>query len=234
MTSAGGESVSLSFVDSKWIGQFVVPNTITPGEKLIPVRLTDNYDSSRLITQSLFDDEVVYSLLIIENEAPLIVNYNISRNNEFFNFVQVPMNGEPISQVLEVTLEDPDGISSVQVKMGRLAPIGQSNDWILMVDDGSGVDRISGDDVYSLEIFARSSLPNGEIEILIRGTDIYLSTTAPEDQSVIIALEKIDLNSDTDNWILENDSLLIIIGLIFVLLLSVAGIMLVLRDSEFE
>ncbi len=234
LTSAGGESVSLSFVDSKWIGQFVVPNTITPGEKLIPVRLTDNYDSSRLITQSLFDDEVVYSLLIIENEAPLIVNYNISRNNEFFNFVQVPMNGEPISQVLEVTLEDPDGISSVQVKMGRLAPIGQSNDWILMVDDGSGVDRISGDDVYSLEIFARSSLPNGEIEILIRGTDIYLSTTAPEDQSVIIALEKIDLNSDTDNWILENDSLLIIIGLIFVLLLSVAGIMLVLRDSEFE
>ena len=234
LTSAGGESVSLSFVDSKWIGQFVVPNTITPGEKLIPVRLTDNYDSSRLITQSLFDDEVVYSLLIIENEAPLIVNYNISRNNEFFNFVQVPMNGEPISQVLEVTLEDPDGISSVQVKMGRLAPIGQSNDWILMVDDGSGVDRISGDDIYSLEIFARSSLPNGEIEILIRGTDIYLSTTAPEDQSVIIALEKIDLNSDTDNWILENDSLLIIIGLIFVLLLSVAGIMLVLRDSEFE
>jgi hypothetical protein len=234
LTSAGGESVSLSFVDSKWIGQFVVPNTITPGEKLIPVRLTDNYDSSRLITQSLFDDEVVYSLLIIENEAPLIVNYNISRNNEFFNFVQVPMNGEPISQVLEVTLEDPDGISSVQVKMGRLAPIGQSNDWILMVDDGSGVDRISGDDVYSLEIFARNSLPNGEIEILIRGTDIYLSTTAPEDQSMIIALEKIDLNSDTDNWILENDSLLIIIGLIFVLLLSVAGIMLVLRDSEFE
>ena len=144
------------------------------------------------------------------------------------------MDGEPISQVLEVTMEDPDGISSVQVKMGRLAPIGQSDDWILMKDDGSGVDRISGDSIYSLEIFARSSLPNGELEILVRGTDIYLSSTSPADQKLTINLEKTDSDSNSENWILENSSLLIAIGLIFVLVLSAVGVLLVFRNSEFE
>lgn len=234
LMSAGGESIDLNFIDSKWFGEFSVPNTMAPGERLIPIRLTDNFDSSRLTTQSLFDGEIVDSILIIENEAPVIVNYNISKDGDFSNIIQVPMDGEPISQVLEVTMEDPDGISSVQVKMGRLAPIGQSDDWILMKDDGSGVDRISGDSIYSLEIFARSSLPNGELEILVRGTDIYLSSTSPADQKLTINLEKIDSDSNSENWILENSSLLIAIGLIFVLVLSAVGVLLVFRNSELE
>ena len=234
LMSAGGESIDLNFIDSKWFGEFSVPNTMAPGERLIPIRLTDNFDSSRLTTQSLFDGEIVDSILIIENEAPVIVNYNISKDGDFSNIIQVPMNGEPISQVLEVTMVDPDGISSVQVKMGRLAPIGQSDDWILMKDDGSGVDRISGDSIYSLEIFARSSLPNGELEILVRGTDIYLSSTSPADQKLTINLEKTDSDSNSENWILENSSLLIAIGLIFVLVLSAVGVLLVFRNSELE
>ena len=234
LMSAGGESIDLSIIDSKWIGQFLVPNTMAPGERLVPIRLTDNYDSSRLTTQSIFDGRIVDSLLIIENEAPLVVNYSVSKDGEFSKIIQVPINEDPISQVLEVTMEDPDGISSVQVKMGRLAPIGQSNDWILMADDGSGVDRISGDGIYSLEVFARSSLPNGELEILVRGTDIYLSSTSPEDQRLIINLEKVDSNSGSENWIIENSSLLIAVGLVFLLVLSSVGILLVFRDSELE
>ena len=234
LISAGGESVPLTLIDSRWVGQFLVENGMAPGERLIPVRLTDNFESSRLTTQSLVGSLITDSLLIIENEAPMIISYNISRDGELSNFVEVPKDGDPISQVLEVKIDDPDGISTVQVKMGRLAPIGQSNDWILMKDDGLGVDRISGDNIFSLEILARSSLPNGEIEILIRGTDIYLSSTSPEDQGIIINLEKVDLDSGSENWILENDSLLITIGLIFILVLSAVGILLVLRNSEFE
>ena len=234
LMSAGGESIDLSFIDSEWIGQFLVPNTIAPGERLVPVRLTDNYDSSRLTTQSQFDGIIVESLLIIENEAPKVVNYNISKDGEFSNIIQVPIDGNPIAQILEITIQDPDGISSVQVKMGRLAPIGQSNDWILMKDDGLGVDRISGDGIYSLEVFARSSLPNGELEILVRGTDIYLSSTSADDQRLIIDLDKVDSNSGSENWIIENSSLLIAVGLVFLLVLSAVGVLLVFRNSEFE
>ena len=84
-----------------------------------------------------------------------------------------------------------------------------------------------------MEIFPRSSLPNGEIEIFVRGTDIYISTTDVNDQNLILKLDKIE-QSTADNWISENQSLLIVIGLSFVLLLAFAGILMVLRNSEID
>ena len=157
--------------------QFQVPYIIAPGERLVPIRLIDGNESSRLITKSLINGVEISSILFIENEAPTFTNYSIIRDNEISDKVIVPQSGDPIPQVLEISMVDPDGLSSVQVKMGRLAPIGESNNWILMKDDGFGADRIANDGIYSLEIFPRSSLPNGEIEIFVRGTDIYLSTT---------------------------------------------------------
>ncbi len=233
LMSAGGESIQLSLIDSVWVGQFQVPYSIAPGERLVPIRLIDGNESSRLITESIINGEKISSLLIIENEAPKFINYSIVIDGEFSDSVTVPRSGDPIPQVLEVSMSDPDGLSSVQVKMGRLAPIGESNSWILMKDDGDGVDRVANDGVYSLEIFPRSSLPNGEIEIFVRGTDIYLSTTDVNDQNLILKLDKIE-QSTADNWISENQSLLIVIGLSFVLLLAFAGILTVLRNSEID
>ena len=46
LTSAGGESIPLSLIDSKWVGQFQVPYIIAPGERLVPIRLIDGNDSS--------------------------------------------------------------------------------------------------------------------------------------------------------------------------------------------
>ena len=233
LISAGGESVPLTLIDSMWVGQFQVPTSISPGERLVPIRLTDRNDSSRLITSFFVDGGEISSTLVIENEAPAFVNYSIVRGNDASDTVSVPQSGDPISQVLEIVMIDPDGLSSVQVKMGRLAPIGESNNWILMKDDGLGVDKNANDGVYSLEIFARSSLPNGEIEIFVRGTDIFLSTTDLDDQSLVIKLDKTD-ESITDNWILDNRSVLIIIGLLIVLCLSFAGILMVLRNPDFD
>ena len=233
LMSAGGESIQLSLIDSVWVGQFQVPYSIAPGERLVPIRLIDGNESSRLITESIINGEKISSLLVIENEAPKFINYSIVIDGEFSDSVTVPRSGDPIPQVLEVSMSDPDGLSSVQVKMGRLAPIGESNSWILMKDDGDGVDRVANDGVYSLEIFPRSSLPNGEIEIFVRGTDIYLSTTDVNDQNLILKLDKIE-QSTADNWISENQSLLIVIGLSFVLLLAFAGILMVLRNSEID
>ena len=175
----------------------------------------------------------ISSILFIENEAPTFTNYSIIRDNEISDKVIVPQSGDPIPQVLEISMVDPDGLSSVQVKMGRLAPIGESNNWILMKDNGVGADRIANDGIYSLEIFPRSSLPNGEIEIFVRGTDIYLSTTDVDDQSLVIKLDKND-ESITGNWFSDNRSILIVIGLFIVLSLSFAGILMVLRNSEFD
>ena len=76
-----------------------------------------------MITNSFVNGEEISSILIIENEAPAFVNYSIVRGNDVTDTVSVPQSGDPISQVLEIVMIDPDGLSSVQVKMGRLAPI---------------------------------------------------------------------------------------------------------------
>ena len=61
---------------------------------------------------------------------------------------------------MEVEIHDYDGISSAQAKIGRLAPIGQSEEWLLLVDDGSGPDRFLGDGIFSH--FPQPVLSEGE------------------------------------------------------------------------
>ena len=78
---------------------------------------------------------------------------------------------------MEVEVSDPDGVSSVQAIIGRLADIGKSEQWLLLVDDGTSGDRIAGDGIYTLYFEARSTIPEGELEIKIRATDIFVSST---------------------------------------------------------
>jgi len=63
LMSSGGESIDLVFTDSQWFGQFTVPDQMAPGERLIPIRMTDNYGSSRIITEYSLNGEVFESLL---------------------------------------------------------------------------------------------------------------------------------------------------------------------------
>ena len=87
LMSAGGESIQLSLIDSVWVGQFQVPYSIAPGERLVPIRLIDGNESSRLITESIINGEKISSLLIIENEAPKFINYSIVIDGEFSDSV---------------------------------------------------------------------------------------------------------------------------------------------------
>ena len=47
---------------------------MAPGERLIPIRMIDNYGSSRIVTEYSLNGEVFKSLVKIKNEAPMIVN----------------------------------------------------------------------------------------------------------------------------------------------------------------
>ena len=83
-------------------------------------------------------------------------------------------------------MSDPDGVSVVQTKIGRLAPIGSSESWLNMNDNGINGDSIAGDGVY-LE-FMQDPLEPGTMEIKIRATDIYQSMTPLGEQDHQITL----------------------------------------------
>jgi len=240
LLSFGGEVISLIQSDAEisppiWEGEFTVANGMIPGDVFLPIRLTDLDGASRLSHSIIMDGNLVDApQLTILNEAPIVAAISIYRNDEIHENIAVPEDGSPISQLIEVIINDPDGISSVQAKIGRLAPIGQSEQWLLMVDDGTGGDRIASDGIYTLSVDARSSLPEGEMTILIRGTDIYLSTTAEEDQRVVLNLEKTDSETGSTFWTTKMTTALIWGGLILLTMLAITGIVITLKNSELE
>ncbi|RZD33696.1 MAG: hypothetical protein CXT72_07305 [Methanobacteriota archaeon] len=225
----GGEVISLIQSDAEisppiWEGEFTVANGMIPGDMFLPIRLTDLDGASRLSHSIIMDGNLVDApQLTILNEAPIVDTISIYRNGEVRENIAVPEYGSPISQLIEVLIDDPDGISSVQAKIGRLAPIGQSEQWLLMVDDGTGGDRIASDGIYTLSVDARSSLPEGEMTILIRGTDIYLSTTAEEDPE-----------TSSTFWTAKMTTALIWGVLILLTMLAITGIVITLKNSELE
>lgn len=235
LLGVGGELTQLADNDGEWIGQFTVPMGISPGERTIPIRITDG-DGETVISVHTHAGgfPVDAPKLTIENEAPIVGNLVIIRDGEAADTVHVPSSGDPITHLLEVAIEDPDGVSSAQAKIGRLAPIGSSDTWLLLVDDGTGGDRVAGDGIYSLSFDVRSTLPEGNMTIEVRATDTYLSTTPHNEQQQILELEKLNSGGNGGNWIADNSMTLVAVGLALLLLIGATAVVISMRNSKTE
>ena len=235
LLGAGGELSQLIETNGEWIGQFTVPAGMSPGERTIPIRITDG-DGETVISENTHAGSFPIDApkLTIENEAPIIGAIAIIREGETVDTVHVPSSGDPITHFLEVAIDDPDGVSSAQAKIGRLAPIGSSEAWLLMVDDGTAGDRISGDGIYTLSFDVRTTLPEGNMTIEVRATDTYLSTTPYNEQQQTLELEKLISGGSGGNWITNNSMTLVAVGLVLLLLIGATAVAISMRNSETE
>ncbi|MBJ32408.1 MAG: hypothetical protein CMB69_00270 [Euryarchaeota archaeon] len=235
LLGVGGELSQLIENNGEWIGQFTVPAGMSPGERTIPIRITDG-DGETVISEHTHAGgfPIDAPKLTIENEAPIIGAIGIIREGETVDTVHVPSSGDPITHFLEVAIDDPDGVSSAQAKIGRLAPIGSSEAWLLMVDDGTGGDRISGDGIYTLSFDVRTTLPEGNMTIEVRATDTYLSTTPYNEQQQTLELERLISGGSGGNWITNNSMTLVAVGLVLLLLIGATAVAISMRNSETE
>ena len=235
LLGVGGELSQLIETNGEWIGQFTVPTGMSPGERTIPIRITDG-DGETVISEYTHAGgfPIDAPKLTIVNEAPIIGDIIIIREGETVDTVHVPSSGDPITHFLEVAIDDPDGVSSAQAKIGRLAPIGSSDAWLLMVDDGTGGDRVAGDGIYTLSFDVRTTLPEGNMTIEVRATDTYLSTTPYNDQQQTLELEKMISGGSGGNWIADNSMLLVAVGLVLLLLIGATAVVISIRNSETE
>tara|TARA_B100000700_G_C14318746_1_gene522658 strand:- start:47 stop:523 length:477 start_codon:yes stop_codon:yes gene_type:complete len=156
------------------------------------------------------------------------------RDGDVVDSVTAPISGKPINYTMELRIEDLDGISSAQAKIGRLAPIGKSESWLLLLDDGSGPDRFAGDGIYSISFSARPSLSEGEINVMIRSTDVFLSTTPVDQQWHNISIVKSDIGPPTSSWFSENSTQLIVASIIAMLCIAIGAFLYVVRNSDLE
>ncbi len=232
----GGE-VRTDKVES-WTGIFEIPTSISPGRQNIPILLEDSDGAtvSSTSTGGIVSSEPqrTANQVMVVNQPPSIANLTLFNDGSEVDFVSSPVSGDPVNYSMEVSIEDLDGISSAQAKIGRLAPIGNSETWLLLIDDGTGPDRAAGDGVFSLSFSARSSLSEGEMAVMIRATDVFLSTTAPEDQWHNITIVKSDSGSSGASWIEENSMQLILASLAALLAVGVGAFVHIVRNSDIE
>ena len=234
MFGNGGGITVLQLVEELWIGVFTIPEAFTPGERNLIIRLVDSTGESRTTSQIFINGQFKdANRLTILNDSPLINNITLYRNSQIVSKILIPESGIPISHTLEVTVNDVDDISSAQIKIGRLAPIGSSNSWLLLEDNGNNGDRIANDNIYTISFDVRNTLSEGEFIILIRATDSYLSVTPTESQEHTLFLERgTSDNSEFDNWLSENSMFLISFLMIILLLTGFGGAYYLLRNSE--
>ena len=228
MLSAGGELIPLVYDSEigRWTGQFILPDSLSPGLRTIPLQVEDTQGASALI-----DGGTVIQVL---NEAPIITNVSFYENGEWVPVIEIPKS-DPKTYTIEVSITDPDGVSSAQAKIGRLAPIGKSETWLLLQDDGEDGDILAGDGIFSMEFEVRSTLTEGEIEFFVRSSDIFQSLTPIDEQiySVTLVEEKSSGLGGT-NWIMENSTTLVIIVLLLLLSLAATAIVLTMRNADFD
>lgn len=121
-----------------------------------------------------------------------------------------------------VSVEDMDGVRSVQIDRGVLTPIGSSAGWADMRDDGEGEDAVAGDGLWTSCVEIRSGTPLGAHEILLRASDEY-GEVSPTASAVV----RLDAGGDPTEpsgglsnaavWGLLGLGALVVVGLMFTL-----------------
>ena len=229
----GGEKVNLQPEGGSWTATTVMPYGVRPGEITFNVILVDNFGARTIHTESP-NGELSFVIL---NEPPSMTPISLSKYDEkSTNFIMtesiiLSVNESPAAHIIEVGVDDPDGVSVVQAKVGRLAPIGSSEKWLSLNDDGENGDRNAGDGIYTMTFEARSSLGPGLIDIHIRSFDIYQSMTPLSEQSHQLTIEQ-DNSVSGNSWFKGNMQIIAILSTAFVALAGMGVLIRVFISDE--
>ena len=168
----GGDLFELTKDLDSWNGVFVIPNTVVPGNLVIPLLLEDS-DGAQTIVDG--------PSLLITNDGPILSNAQMSPEK-----IIAPKLGEMSEEfyTIVVSAEDSDGINAVQIKFHELLPADEGETWKLMFDDGTNGDLNAGDGIYTISFQARH-IPAGFVEIELRGVDVYGQVTILKNNIII-------------------------------------------------
>lgn len=228
----GGEKVNLVQDGDTWISNSVMPPGVSPGETTLSMVLIDNF-GGRTITSESPTGDLSFQVL---NEHPHMGSVSLSKldqgTGEFVSTETITLsgNGQPATHTLQIEVNDPDGVSVVQAKLGRLAPIGSSEKWLTLSDDGQNGDKVLGDGIYTIQFEARPTLGPGQIEVQIRAFDIYQSVTPLLEQAKLLTIEE-DNSVKGSSWFADNMQIMAVIMAGFVALIG-AGLMIRAIASE--
>tara|TARA_B100000945_G_scaffold67653_2_gene50906 strand:+ start:165 stop:3107 length:2943 start_codon:yes stop_codon:yes gene_type:complete len=219
MREFGGNLTDLNRVGDVWAGQVEIPLGMSPGDHLLKVRMVDAFDSSitvqRTITsgqyhiESTMDEDLEIKVM---NEPPVI---------DIGELRIIEIGDEEVDYVLTISVNDHDGLNWVKVKLGILAPPGESSTWFTMTSNGDGT--------YSKEISIKTYIALGTHELLVKAMDTYGSQSAEESVPIVLKEPVGDISSGSTS---DTLTYVAIGGLV---MLAIAGATIyVIRGSDEE
>jgi len=182
--------------------------------------MVDEFESS--VTVGITTTSGQYHILSENDEEVSITVLNEPPQFDIGDLRTVELGDEDVEYNLVIAVADHDGLNWVRVKLGILAPPGQSNTWFAMTSNGDGT--------YSREITIKKYIALGTHELLVKSRDSYGSQTGEE--SVPIVLEAPDEPSSVTA---PSSSTLTYVALGGLGILIIAGaIIYVMRGSDEE
>jgi hypothetical protein len=180
MRDYGGDLAQLNRVGDIWAGQVEVPEGMSPGTHILKIRMVDEFESMKTVGKTTSTGQ--YHILSENDEEVSITVLNEPPQFDIGDLRTVELGDEDVEYNLTIAVADYDGLNWVRVKLGILAPPGQSNTWFAMTSNGDGT--------YSREITIKKYIALGTHELLVKSRDSYGSQTGEE--SVPIVLEAPD------------------------------------------
>ena len=183
----GGEETPCLKVEV-WVCELVIPQGMTPGERLLKVRLTDALGATILVTKTQTSEHHFQPsstdmdlAVTVENTPPtlaLVPSEALQRGDS------------DSEQAIEIQVDDADGILLERADLGVLKPLGQTTRWVTLYDNGQGLDREANDGIYTAAASVRTSTPISAHEIFVQASDSFGDATAPT--SFIVFVEETD------------------------------------------
>ena len=183
----GGEETPCLKVEV-WACELIIPQGMTPGQRLVKVRLTDDLGASILVTKTQVSEHHfqpsssdIDLAVTVENTPPeltLVPSEALVRGDS------------DSEQAIEIQVNDPDGILLVRADLGVLKALGQTTRWVTLYDNGQGLDREANDGIYTAAASVRTSTPISAHEIFVQASDSFGDATAPT--SFVVFVEETD------------------------------------------
>ena len=183
----GGEEIAC-FKIEVWACEIVIPQGMTPGLRLVKLRLVDDLGATILVTKTQASE---HHFQPSSNDVDLAITIENTPPTISLATTEPLQRGESnTEQGIEIRVEDADGILLVRADLGVLKPLGQTDKWVTLYDNGQGLDRVANDGIYTAVASIRTSTPISGHEIFVQASDSFGDATSPT--SFIVFVEEAD------------------------------------------
>lgn len=235
----GGELNQLIF-DShsdKWSGMVPLPETMTPGDHNLQIRMMDDDGATITVTekQSLNvhrsagqepnPDDVIPPITIL-NEGPIISAVTVDKHP----LDRPNIGGEDV--IITATISDPDGVSTVVINLADLSPPGMQGAWLLMNDAGQDGDVIADDGIWTYKFQTRSGMPLGTFAMTVRATDTYGAYNVDDSLAIQVVEDNVIAPGENPQSVFASTG--VVLGLVGLLVIIMVGVFIaiVIRSKE--